>query len=573
MAYREPSTRIILYRDIPLDPDYNNTVYWESEEALSLYFVSKLEHAIQLDNQSYQRVETNKMRIQARYENVARYNYLTIENVDYSHISHTFFAFITGANYVNERTTEITYEIDVMTTFFFNYTMQRCWVTRETAASEDTSAQYTPENLYVGDYIQNGITFSLSPNTSTDYYYCDENDNHISVSDSLMPNKVDNLPVVNICCSSDLADPNLGTVDGVFLSNVYEGCNIYAFTMNDTDDVKTINENLATLASANKSDSVVAIFMSTTCTNLICVNSGSKLSFVTNEGGVGTAHYETNTVPNSSEIDGYTPRNKKLLKYPYNYLELTSTSGETKNLQFELFGGLHMLQPTIALWGMMDTSPSITAAPKFYKSGEFKATGNKSYLSGINADITNSVSLYNFPVCSWTFDGFRAWWAQNNIKTVASGANSFISAVGNILSGNILGAVTGGLTDAISIAGEIGQASTLPPISKGNTDNGIMQSLYNIMLYDIFTRRMSIRKERAQVLDDYFDRFGYATHRLKVPNRNVRPHWTYTQTKGCAINGNLPSWAIAKIQSIYDKGVTFWKNPDEIGDYGLDNTL
>ena len=72
---------------------------------------------------------------------------------------------------------------------------------------------------------------------------------------------------------------------------------------------------------------------------------------------------------------------------------------------------------------------------------------------------------------------------------------------------------------------------------------------------------------------DYFDMFGYATHRVKIPNRSIRPHWNYVKTNGCVLRGNAPADDVRKICTIYDDGITFWKNGDEIGNYSLDNSV
>ena len=44
-------------------------------------------------------------------------------------------------------------------------------------------------------------------------------------------------------------------------------------------------------------------------------------------------------------------------------------------------------------------------------------------------------------------------------------------------------------------------------------------------------------------------------------------------TNGCVLKGNAPADDIRKICSIYDDGITFWKNPSEVGNYSLDNSL
>ena len=61
--------------------------------------------------------------------------------------------------------------------------------------------------------------------------------------------------------------------------------------------------------------------------------------------------------------------------------------------------------------------------------------------------------------------------------------------------------------------------------------------------------------------------------KLDTPNRTASPHYTYIKTIDCEISGSLPADTAAKICSIYDNGVTFWRNGNEVGNYSVDNTV
>ena len=84
--------------------------------------------------------------------------------------------------------------------------------------------------------------------------------------------------------------------------------------------------------------------------------------------------------------------------------------------------------------------------------------------------------------------------------------------------------------------------------------------------------KKAITREFAVKIDDYFNRYGYQTNNVKVPNRNSRPHWNYVKTVGCSIKGSIPADDKSLICRIYDNGITFWKNGSEVGDYSLDNS-
>lgn len=80
-----------------------------------------------------------------------------------------------------------------------------------------------------------------------------------------------------------------------------------------------------------------------------------------------------------------------------------------------------------------------------------------------------------------------------------------------------------------------------------------------------------VRKEYAQMIDDYFEKYGYAVRRLINPSIMTRPHWTYLKTCGCIIDGVINAQDAQTIKGIYDNGITTWKKLEEVGNYNLDN--
>ena len=83
---------------------------------------------------------------------------------------------------------------------------------------------------------------------------------------------------------------------------------------------------------------------------------------------------------------------------------------------------------------------------------------------------------------------------------------------------------------------------------------------------------MSVTQENARVIDDFFDRFGYAIERVQTPAIRTRPHWNYIKTNGLNMSSqNVPADYVEKIKAIHDTGVTYWKAHDEIGNYALNN--
>ena len=75
------------------------------------------------------------------------------------------------------------------------------------------------------------------------------------------------------------------------------------------------------------------------------------------------------------------------------------------------------------------------------------------------------------------------------------------------------------------------------------------------------------------VIDKYFDMFGYKVNRVKLPNKAHRGRWWYTKTIDVNIDGAIPNDDLNKIKDVYNKGITFWRNSDEIQNYSLSNGI
>ena len=84
---------------------------------------------------------------------------------------------------------------------------------------------------------------------------------------------------------------------------------------------------------------------------------------------------------------------------------------------------------------------------------------------------------------------------------------------------------------------------------------------------------LTIKAEYARIIDDYFTMFGYATHRVKVPNIFGRKYFNYVQTKGCIMEGNMPEIFKQEIINIFNRGTTFWHTENLSVGESIDNII
>ena len=101
--------------------------------------------------------------------------------------------------------------------------------------------------------------------------------------------------------------------------------------------------------------------------------------------------------------------------------------------------------------------------------------------------------------------------------------------------------------------------------------NDVWNVNFHIVGFTIFEKY--IKREYAERIDAYFDKYGYAQRSMYVPERQNRKHWSYLKTVGCNIKGNINNTDLVTIKTIYDNGITTWNNLEEVGNYTLDNTV
>lgn len=306
--------------------------------------------------------------------------------------------------------------------------------------------------------------------------------------------------------------------------------------------------------------------------------------------------------PNVS--DGYVPRNKKLFCSPYNELYVTNNSGNEAQYRFEDFSSPSSRTSCMfSIWGNLSTNPGMYCAPLFYN-------GN-GYMSGA---VDDELVLSGFPMCSFTTDSFRAWLSQN-AGVIGATAGSLVagwaSKIGGAYAGSAAGLMNAGLMSAdpgpavagVNTAGYMGshmmyspsEAANIRQYMGGNQQNftGMIGATLGALgtLYDHSRRPpqshganngnltyqaaqltfcwyyKQIKQEYAEIIDKFFDMYGYKTNRVGVPNIAARPKYSYVKTIGCSIDGAIPGDYKAQIEAIFDKGIRFWESNAVFGNY------
>lgn len=561
--YIYPNSTLLLCKDIPFNNNYEQTLWFDDIIAQFDYFRSKSYKSY--EKLSYIRPTSDSngyIDVKELADNLYATNYLCFQNTAYG--SKWFYAFVTDVIYINNKTTRIFFELDVLQTWMFDYSLNPCFVEREHVANDVIGGHIVDEGLELGEYVYKD--FGTVKGFDSDYA--------IVVVSSFE----------SVTATSDGYERVIG--QGGIYGGVYSALQYKVFY-----DADSLNSWLLTVTEANYSEGIMSIFM---IPKDFLVEKGTK------EPKTVTQTYQKKDWQTPFEyklgdtVTEIIPKNNKLYSYPYNVLCITDQNGNIANYRCEYFASPTMsFDVTVAMSG----SPEAQIVPKDYKN-----------IDGPN--YMERMTMANFPMCAYTTDAYRAYVAQNAIPSmVYQGAGEVVQGVsgaaktglnriqqwgqdnaqselgqvawglGNLIESgtNVLSnlwhsgskAVKGaGIAAAYATQPEIAnlisqqyQASTLPPQAHGS-QTSIINMATGTQGFRCY--RAHIHPTYIKIIDDYFTKYGYAIRRVKTPNTHVRQYWTYTKTVGCTITGSLPADDERIITQIYDKGITFFTNEEAI---------
>ena len=489
---------------------------------------------------SYQS-ETRTFRCPDQIDTVRQYNYLMWQNSAYS--NKWFYAFIKKMTYVSDGYTDVEFEVDPLQTYMFDITVKPSFVEREHTNNDSVGSNLVPESLERGEYVTNGNVEKIG--SSLLYYVInadkepstDSQGNPTGGGRTIMSTNVGGLPM-----SGGLyIFTNFQTMTNAFLT--------YSRMEGGIDHVK--NVYVCNSLTINGNDYEFGDF--------------ELDDYAYNRyKGRSTPVESTHTISAPNTIDGYTPRNNKLLSAPYQYLTITNNNGSSNNLNYEYFSDRSNI--SIKAKGVPSVGGSVFAYPLNYK--------------GTSENFNEGIIGGKFPTLSWSGDAYTNWLTQNSVNIGATMATNALgigaSAVSGLLSGGIgavigIGAAMSGVNAVTQQLVEQYEHSILPNTFSGNTNGGAVITANKTN--SIYIWKMSITSQFAQIIDKYFDVYGYKTNLLKVPNVAHRQNWWYTKTINANITGNVPNDEMNKIKEAYNNGLTFWRNPSNFLNYNVSNGI
>lgn len=507
-----PNSDIYLLK-VPFEMDNENELTFSNEQAQTNYFSSL--PRLELLNATYQRKD-GVLRYPGNFDDLVNYNYCMYKNESFS--NKWYYAFIEDITFENPGMTSIKLKTDVFQTWQFDIVYKRMFVEREHVSNDTVGLHTVPENLELGEYISNGF----------------ERDNELSTLVYLVQ-------ATEFVSGSDR--PIATNLGGVYVPGV-----VYRCTSG------TILANIINAYQNGREEAILNIW--TVPDKIVRLATGEDMKV-----GMSEPITYTKNVSKQTTLNGYNPKNKKLLTYPYNFLVLDNNNGTSNILQYENFSGANC---EFEIEGVPTIGGSIKCVPMNYK-------GETRYQQ-------EGIMCGKFPTCGWANDTYTNWLTQNAVNIglgVASSGLTILGGAGMLVTG--AGAVAGAssiVSGSLGIANTLGQVyqhSILPNTAKGNINGGDIATTYDMNKF--YFIKMSIKSEYAQIIDDFFQAYGYKVNSYKIPNINGRTNWNFVKTKSCNIVGEIPQKDLQEIKDIFNNGVTLWHNPSTFLDYSQSNNI
>lgn len=506
------NSKIYICKNIRVDKDYINV----TDQDMYNVVTSSSHLVASASNYSFIR-ENRSLKASFNYSDALKCNYMAFQNPSYA--NKWFYAWIDRVNYIGENTIEIEFTIDIWSTWYSSLVKQSVFVEREHVNNDGFGVHTLPEPVKPDRYITNFTNYKHYSNFSIVVFW--------------VPYQV---------TSSDL---------GYSLNSKY-----YTPAMVNRYDCS--DNGIAALQSDIAGGALAAATI--LCINVVPNDLFDATSLTINNIGKLDVQTITYQMPAPTALNGYTPVNKKMLIYPYNYIAVSNGNSE-KVYKYEKFGLALQGAGSFKIAGGVIPNGGITVYPIGYDGIVYE-------------NVPESLDLGDFPMIASNIDSFSAWLAQKSSGTAMQGIMSTLTGA---LAGGLKAGLPGAAAGAgVGLIGGITNYIAQEESAKAEGDrvvgsnNVTIDMVMGLMGYT-FCQRCAVADD-AERMDRFFSQFGYNVSEVKQPNYTGRTYWNYIKINGNAGYGELPETAREELNRILNKGTTIWHAHANIGNYFIGGT-
>ena len=503
-----------------------NQITFDDGVAQVNYFRNTLS-GIEENDFTYMRKE-QKIRFPALIDTIEQYNYLILQNLPYNY--KYFFYYITNMEYVNDNMTDIYIKLDVFQTYQFDFYYYNSFIEREHVNSDTVGSNTVPEGLETGDYYVNT------------YEYYDNFDDMILVVTASKPvDATSQYP-------NDVGIP-VSSLNGITTYGKIYVCG---------NGLGTLNSLLLAFSNNAHSGGTESItnmyFVPKKCINM------EDISLVPNPDLI--YEYSSNypmiysyNISKPTTIDGYTPKNKKLLTFPYCFLVGSNNNGSSNIYKYEKFSSSNCQFDFSCI---PTPGASIKMTPYMY-------TENNGY------DEEEGLIAGKFPYMNWATQSYNDWLSRNSLNLTGQFFVGGIQTVAGVYTGEPLTTMDG-LSKVFNVSKQMYEHKMIPDSSRGNINGADINTASDQNGFYFYKK--SIKAEFARIIDDFFSKFGYKVNRIKQPNIYGRKNWNYVKTVDAIVEAdNVPEKYLEEYRQMLNSGITFWHDPATFLDYSQSNNI
>ena len=457
------------------------------------------------------------------------------------------YCFIDEIEYIAPETSRLHIRIDAFVTNIGNIIYNQCFVEREHVADDTRGLHTLPEDIPHDNMVCNAVLYD-------------------KVSDlSARTENVFDSHYLAAIFMTEHTFTTAGNYDG------FIGGNANCAYIIAPEHVADLGKFVEYLTDINKADAIIGIIpllrglTDTTEVNIppdVASEIGTNKVYIISDGTNSEA--SLSIYSNFTALNGYTPHNNKLFTYPYNYMNLVSSTGTNAIIEYEKIGSTNNFVQTYSA----TLSPTLTIAALHY--------------NGESNSLEKIASFSQWSPIAYNVDTFSRWYAQNkntvDMTLYMKAGNIVKSGIGALGAKSYSQAGSSALQVLDSTAGAMEWLASIkdmqrrPDEMKGTlTGNAALYAAKGgLKILD-----MCVKAEYAEIIDKYFDMCGYNVSLTKTPQINSRVYYNYCRTIGSNVYGAIAEDQKEMIDRLFNDGITVWhmSNGATYGVYSPNNVI
>lgn len=525
--------------NVRFDSELRSTLWFPDRDTQTSWFLSQSDNVI-FNDITYVKKD-NAIVLGCREEDVWRFNYVMYQNSNFS--SKWFYAFIVKREWASDYSVKFYLQTDPIQTWMFDWSLMTSFIERQHSTTDSPGDNIIPEPIGGSTTIYQQVeSFDASPGKI--YVFATQNPDGSGAGGSSVTN------------------------------GVYSACEIVELEpLGNADAVGLFLDEYVKHGTA----SAVA-----------------RVQTVPFLPGVTSASSSFSQHPDN--IDGYVPRNKKLLSGAFIKGYLTAYGQEVEfipefcdgNVQVraavdETTGSVYFYVPNYGSanedsntgsLGFVVTIPESHWAYNQYKNDyNLHNTSNAIFRQRSNAQRTvNNLSAGIGAIGSAAAIGGNVADIMNPVNYLSNGIADDISS----LTGNVSNLVNNAASLYYNFSGIDEISQQLSYIDESYNAPAVGQvSVSNPFLAAGITRMRwgwKVPDARfAERYDQFLDVYGYAQNAYSIPNLHARKSWTYVKVTELMLDGNCPDEDEVRIKAAFRNGIFFWVYDREYGNFNQDN--